>query len=251
MNSTVLAEFENVSKRYPGGPFHGRAVQAVDNISLSIKAGEVFALIGPNRAGKTTLIKILLSLCNPTQGSVRRLGRPIRDRSTLGRVGYVHENHAFPRYLTASGLLGFYGALTLVSRGELNHRIPALLERVGLADRANEPISRFSKGMAQRLALAQALLNEPDLLVLDEPTEGLDMTGRQMLREVIVDLRKHGKTVILVTHMLAEVEALADRVAVISQGKVAFEGALSGMTNKRATGKAQTLEQALQPYYVN
>src|ERR1700730_10698325 len=140
MHSTVLAEFENVSKRYPGGPFQGRFVQAVDDVSLSVKPGEVFALLGPNRAGKTTLIKILLSLCSASQGTVLRLGKPTNDRSTLARVGYVHENHAFPHYLTASGLLGYNGALTLVPREELHQRVPALLERVGLADRAAEPI---------------------------------------------------------------------------------------------------------------
>ena len=139
-------------------------------MSFSINPGEVFGLLGPNRAGKTTLVKVLLSLCRPTQGRVNRLGRPAADRDTLSRVGYVHENHAFPGHLTATRLLEFYGSLTLVPCEDLGRRISVLLERVGLADRARESIARFSKGMVQRLGLAQALLNEPDLLVLDEPT---------------------------------------------------------------------------------
>jgi ABC-2 type transport system ATP-binding protein len=147
---------------------------------LRIESGEVFGLLGPNRAGKTTLVKMLLSLCRPTAGEVFRLGRPLSDRSTLGQVGYVHENHAFPRYLSAADLLEYYGALTLMPSDLVRERVPRLLERVGLADRSREPIARFSKGMLQRLGIAQALLNAPRLLVLDEPTEGLDLNGRRL-----------------------------------------------------------------------
>ena len=128
-------------------------------VSLAIEPGEVFALLGPNRAGKTTLVKILLGLCRLSGGSAFRLGRPIAERGTLARVGYMHENQAFPRYLTAATLLDFYGKMSWIPSAVLKSRVPALLERVGLADRAHEPISRFSKGMVQRLALAQALLS--------------------------------------------------------------------------------------------
>ncbi len=185
----AAAEWVRVSKTYSHPLFRGRKVEALREVSLRIEPGEAFGLIGPNRAGKTTLLKVLLSLCRPTSGQASRLGAPVADRSTLARVGYVHENHAFPNYLTASGLLEYYGALTLLSPEAVRERVPKLLKRFGLADRGREPIARFSKGMIQRLGLAQALLNEPQLLVLDEPTEGLDLDGRKLLREAVTEVR--------------------------------------------------------------
>ena len=165
-------------------------MEALRDVTLHVEPGEVFGLLGPNRAGKTTLVKVLLSLCRPTAGAASRLGPPVADRSTLAQVGYVHENHAFPRYLTAAGLLEYYGRLTLLPAEVVRERAPSLLKRFGLADRGREPIARFSKGMVQRLGLAQALLNEPDLLVLDEPTEGLDLDGRRLMREVAAEVRE-------------------------------------------------------------
>src|ERR1700722_1307817 len=201
----AAAEFVDVSKTYRAPLRPGRSVQALSGVSFRIEPGEVFALLGPNRAGKTTLLKILLGLCRPSGGQVLRLGRPISERATLARLGYMHENQAFPRYLTAAALLEFYGDLGWIPAALLKTRIPALLERVGLADRAREPIARFSKGMVQRLALAQALLAEPDILVLDEPLEGLDLGGRVLLHEVITQQRDAGKSVLIVSHALGEV----------------------------------------------
>jgi ABC-2 type transport system ATP-binding protein len=242
------AEFVGVSKTYAGTLFWRPRVPAVGAISLRIEAGQVFALLGPNRAGKTTLVKLLLSLCRPTAGSVARLGRPIGDRSTLARVGYVHENHAFPRYLSAHELLTYYGALALLPGELLDRRVPELLERVGLADRSREPIARFSKGMLQRLGIAQALVNEPDLLVLDEPTEGLDLAGRQLLRDVVLDVRRRGGTVLLVSHALPEVEQLADTVGVLVAGRLVHVGPLAGLL-RPGEGPPLGLEQALQQLY--
>lgn len=240
----LAAEFESVVKDYPGGWFGQPPIQAVRGVSLAIGKGEVFGLLGPNRAGKTTLIKLLLSLCRPSGGQLRRLGQPIAERHTLARVGYMHENHAFPRYLTAAELLRFYGGITLVPEAQLHERVPALLERVGLADRSREPIERFSKGMTQRLGLAQALINQPDLLVLDEPTEGLDLEGRRLLREVVRELRGAGKTVLLVSHVLTEVEQLCDRVAVIVAGRLVHLGPLAALT---ASGRP--LEDVMRELY--
>src|SRR6185312_151723 len=155
------------SKTYRPPFFSRRAVQALRGVSFGIDRGEVFAVLGPNRAGKTTLLKILLGLCHPTSGRAFRLGRPASARETLAQVGYMHGNQAFAGYLTAVRLLQFYGELSGAPRSVLRTRIPDLLDRVGLADRGHEAIARFSKGMIQRLALAQALLNEPELLVLD------------------------------------------------------------------------------------
>jgi ABC-2 type transport system ATP-binding protein len=224
---TAAAVFDAVQKTYRTSPFSSAGVPAVRGVSLSVPAGSVFALLGPNRAGKTTLVKLLLSLAEPTAGTVRRLGESAAVRHTLGRVGYMHENHAFPRYLSAAEVLHFYGGLAGVRADDLPGRAKELLDRVGLSDRNREPISRFSKGMVQRLGLAQAIINRPDLLVLDEPTEGLDLEGRKLLREVVREMKAAGKTVLLVSHVLPEVEALCDRAAVVVKGKVAFDGPLA------------------------
>src|SRR5262249_9373222 len=152
LSSTAVAQFDNVVKIYQRGIFRRREIRALDGVSFAVQPGETFALLGPNRAGKTTLIKILLSLCAATKGSAYRLGKPVHERPTLARVGYLHENQAFPRYLTATELLGFYGALSLVDELRVKERSEELLKRVGLADRRDEPIRQFSKGMCQRLA---------------------------------------------------------------------------------------------------
>jgi ABC-2 type transport system ATP-binding protein len=237
----------DVRRDYVTGLWPRRTVRAVDGVSFRVEPGEVFGLLGPNRAGKTTLVKLLLSLCRPTSGRVVRLGRPAQERGTLGRVGYMHEDHAFPRYLGARELLRYYGAMTLIPYERLAPRVEELLALVGLADRADEPISRFSKGMVQRLGLAQALLAEPDLLVLDEPTEGLDLAGRRLLRDVVARQRQAGRTVLLVSHVLPEVEQLCDRAAVVVRGRLAFVGKLAELT--AGPGGPRPIEQALQGLY--
>jgi ABC-2 type transport system ATP-binding protein len=242
------AAFEHVVKTYKSGFLNRTAVEAVKNISLTIPAGSVFGLLGPNRAGKTTLVKMLLSLSGPSSGSITRLGETARDRATLGRVGYMHENHAFPRYLSASEVLHFYGGMSGVSTLDLADRVPKLLDRVGLADRGHEPIQRFSKGMVQRLGLAQAIINEPDLLILDEPTEGLDLLGRQLLRDVIAEFRTAKKTVLLVSHVLIEVEELCEELAVIVAGQVAYRGNLNSLIGPPGPNR-QSLELALRKLY--
>jgi ABC-2 type transport system ATP-binding protein len=246
---TAVAEFTNVGKIYPTGWSRRRGTRAVAGVNLQVRAGEVFGLLGPNRAGKTTLVKLLLALARPTEGSVSRLGRPASDPSTLARVGYMHENQHFPRYLTARELLRFYAALTLMPPAAIPPRVDELLKLVGLADRPDEPISRFSKGMVQRLGLAQALLNDPDLLVLDEPTEGLDLIGRGILRDAIAGQKARGKTVLIVSHVLSEVEQTCDRVAVIVGGSVVKDSSVADLIHDPKTGGHRPLEQALRPLY--
>jgi ABC-2 type transport system ATP-binding protein len=248
MSSTV-AEFVDVVKIYRAPLRRGRTVEALCGVSFAIQQGEVFALLGPNRAGKTTLLKIFLGLCHLSSGRVLRLGQPLADRTTLARIGYMHENQAFPRYLTAAALLKMYGGLTWIPPEVLRGRVGALLERVGLADRALEPIARFSKGMVQRLALAQALLAEPDLLVLDEPLEGLDLPGRMLLQEVIDEQRRAGKTVLIVSHALGEVARLCDRLAVLVSGRLLYHGSLASLLRDPETGGERSLEAALAPIY--
>jgi ABC-2 type transport system ATP-binding protein len=239
---TAAAVFENVHKVYAPGPL-ARKVPAVRGVSLTVPRGEVFALLGPNRAGKTTLVKMLLSLARPTDGSINRLGEPASARHTLGRVGYMHENHAFPRYLSAAEVLAFYAGLSGLPGDKIPATVDRLLERVGLADRRAEPIARFSKGMVQRLGLAQAIANDPDLLILDEPTEGLDLFGRKLLREVVRKTRAAGKTVLLVSHVLPEVEELADRAAVLVGGRIAWCGPVADLK------RGGSLEAGVQAVY--
>ena len=247
---TAAAVFDQVVKTYPTGLLgRGEGVQALRGVSLTVPTGGVFGLLGPNRAGKTTLVKLLLTLSAPTEGTITRLGEPLSDRKTLGRVGYMHENHAFPRYLSASELMRFYGGLSGLPSDLLPEKIEQLLVRVGLADRKSEPIARFSKGMVQRLGLAQALINDPDLLILDEPTEGLDLFGRQLLREVVKEYKAAHKTVILVSHVLPEVEELCDTLTVLVAGKVIHTGTMVELLRDAGSGGKRSLETALKPLY--
>lgn len=216
----------------------------MDEVDLSILAREVVGLVGPNRAGKSTLAKLLLSLCRPTSGRVERLGRPASDRRTLARVGYLHEESAFPSHLTAATLLDDYAALSGVGPEARRRRIPALLQRVGLADRAREPISGYSKGMGRRLALAQALVNEPELLILDEPFAGLDRAGRRLVEEAVLERRGSGAAVLLIAHEMEEIETLCDRVVVMSRGRVVGDAPVRPVPGDPATPWAEALELA-------
>jgi len=235
MNSeTVAVEFQNVWKVFPCGLFPRRSIQALRGVSLAIPAGSIYGLVGPNRAGKTTLIKLLLSIVHPTRGVVRRLGSPVSDRTTLARVGYVHDSQAFPSYLTARSLLEYYGALSGLRGSTRRTAIEARLDEVGLSDRAREPISAFSKGMLQRLSLAQALINDPDLLVLDEPTEGMDLLARELLHDVLAERRDQGRTAILVSHSSTDIQRVCDHVAVLKYGEVAFAGPMQELLGANA-----------------
>jgi ABC-2 type transport system ATP-binding protein len=245
MSGPAVADFENLGKVYRTGLFGQGRRMAVENITFRIESGAVFGLLGPNRAGKTTLVKILLSLCQPTTGRAVRFQRPLTERGTLAKVGYVHENPAFPRYLSAPALLEYFGALAQLPEPVVRRRAGELLELVGLADRRAEPIAGFSKGMIQRLAVAQALLNDPELLVLDEPSEGLDMEGRRLVREVIAERRRRNLTVLLVTHVLSEIEEICDRLAVLVGGRLVFTGTPAELSRDPRTGAFCPLAQSL------
>jgi ABC-2 type transport system ATP-binding protein len=250
MTAPAVAEFEDIGKFYPTGFLGKDRRLAVEHITLRIHAGEVFALLGPNRAGKTTLVKLLLSLCRPTAGRGLRFQRPLAERHTLARVGYVHENPAFPRYLSAPALLEYYGALALLPESVVRRRAGELLDLVGLADRVHEPNSCFSKGMVQRLAIAQALLNDPELLVLDEPSEGLDRAGRRLVCDVVAERRRRGFTVLLVSHLLGEVEQVCDRLGVLVGGHLVYTGSVADLARDPRTGASCPLEQALDRLYL-
>jgi ABC-2 type transport system ATP-binding protein len=197
----------------------GRKV-AVADLTIEVQAGEIFGFLGPNGAGKTTSVKMLLSLTRPTSGEATLLGKPLGDRLSRTRVGYLPEHFRFHEWLTAAEFLDLHGNLYGMSREQREEAGPRLLALVGLADRADTRLGAFSKGMLQRIGLAQALLNDPDLVFLDEPTSGLDPLGRRLVRDIIKGLRERGTAVFLNSHLLSEVEQTCDRVAFIRDGSI-------------------------------
>ncbi|MCX6029165.1 MAG: ABC transporter ATP-binding protein [Chloroflexi bacterium] len=203
---------------------------AVDGLTLHVGKGEVFGFLGPNGAGKTTTVKMLLGLVAPTAGEARILGHRPGDPAVMGRVGFLPEQFRFHPWLTAAEFLDLHGQLYGLNAAARRQRIPDLLERVGLADRARSHLSEFSKGMLQRVGLAQALLNDPDLVFLDEPTSGLDPVGRHEVRDLIRELRERGVTIFLNSHFLSEVEVTCDRVAIVKRGRVVRIGTLDELT---------------------
>lgn len=221
----MLIETHDLRKTY--GP-----TVAVERLTLAVAEGEVFGFLGPNGAGKTTTVKMLLGLAAPTAGEAYILGRPAGDPAVMGRVGFLPEQFRFPPWITAADFLDVHGRLYGMAAAERRTRIAALLARVGLADRAGSKLGEFSKGMLQRIGLAQALLNRPRLVFLDEPTSGLDPLGRREVRDLIRELRGEGVTVFLNSHFLSEVEVTCDRVAIIKAGRVVRLGALDQLTRQ-------------------
>ena len=231
-----IVEVRNLKKTY-GGRFFGshRNVQALRGITLDARPGEVFGLLGPNGAGKTTLIKTLLGVIQPSSGTAALFGIPVGSASARMRVGYLPESLRVDKHHTARSALRYYGRLSRMDSKSIRIRSDELLELVGLRERDNESVRRFSKGMYQRLGLAQALMHDPDLLLLDEPTDGLDPVGRNDVRQVIDRLRGLGKTIFLNSHILQEVELVCTRVAIMAKGKVLANALLSEMRLQSST----------------
>ena len=206
---------------------------AVDDFTLQVPKGEVFGFLGPNGAGKTTSVKMLLGLIKPTAGEATILGRPINDRSILAKVGFLPEHFRFHEWLRAAEFLDLHGQLYGMEKARRTAAIPRLLELVGLEHRANTRLSAFSKGMLQRIGLAHALLNEPELVFLDEPTSGLDPLGRRLVRDIIRGLRGENITVFLNSHLLSEIELTCDRVAFIREGTIVRVAPLDELEQER------------------
>jgi ABC-2 type transport system ATP-binding protein len=207
---------------------YGRKV-ALHDLSLRVEAGEVFGFLGPNGAGKTTTVKILLGLVRPTGGEARIFGHPTGDLEARRRIGYLPENFRFHDWMTGQALLDFHGRLAGLSAAERRRRVPEVLERVGLAGRGGDRIRAYSKGMTQRIGLAQAILARPSLVLLDEPTSALDPLGRRDVRDLIRSLKAEGMTVFLNSHLLGEVEMVCDRVAIVDHGRVVRAGRLADL----------------------
>ena len=209
-------------------------VRALDRVDLQIYQGEVFGLLGPNGSGKSTFIKIILGLLFPSKGSVAIFGRRPRNVAVKERIGYLPEESYLYRYLNAEETLDFYGRLFRLRGPERRRRTAALLEMVGLTAQRRRPLNEYSKGMARRIGLAQALINDPDLLILDEPTTGLDPIGTREIKDLILEMKRRGKTVLLSSHLLADVEDICDRIAILYGGKVRREGGVKRLLQRQA-----------------
>lgn len=220
---------EGLSKDYVTR-WSSRAVRAVDNLTLQVDEGTAYGLLGANGAGKTTLVKMLLGAVLPSSGAASIFGVDHRARESRRPVGYLPENHRFPTYNTGWQMLDFYAALSGMQRAERRQRSHELIGLVGLSDWAGVRIGKYSKGMLQRLGLAQALMHRPRLLILDEPGDGVDPVGRRQIRDILQAARNEGTTIFLNSHLLAEVELFCDQVAIISKGQLAAQGRVSELT---------------------
>jgi len=228
--TTPAVCIENLTKIFPV-PLRRQRVTAVRNISFEVRPGEVYGLLGPNGSGKSTTLKILLGLVTPNQGRAMIFGEDSRDYHSRRDVGFLPENPYFYKFLTAAETLSFYGKVCGMGGAILNKRIDELIHLVGLEDARDRRIGGFSKGMLQRIGLAQALIQDPRLVVLDEPTAGVDPAGSHQIRDLILDLKKRGKTVLLTSHLLEQVQEICDRVGIMARGEMIREGALADLVS--------------------
>jgi ABC-2 type transport system ATP-binding protein len=227
---------EALTKHYPIGFWRPRPYVALHPLTLSIGHGEVFGFLGPNGAGKTTTLKLLMQLVFPTSGTAEILGRPIGDASTKRRIGYLPENPYFYDYLSAEELLTYFAGLFGYRAGDRSARVKTLLDEVGIGAERRMPLRKYSKGMVQRVGIAQALINDPEVVFFDEPMSGLDPLGRREVRELILRLRAKGCTVFFSSHVLSDAEALCSRVAILAGGRLVSIGALADIRALDARG---------------
>src|SRR6202167_5168831 len=247
--STPAIEIDGLTKDYPVGFWHKRMRRSLDHLTLQVEDGEVFGFLGPNGAGKTTTLKVLMSIIFPTSGTARVRGKSIDDVSMHREIGYLPEQPYFYDYLTARELLDYYARLFGFAASGRRERVARFLERVGLGAAADVQLRKFSKGMLQRVGIAQAIVHDPQVIFLDEPMSGLDPVGRREVRDIIHDLKREGRTIFFSTHILSDAEMLCDRVAVLVGGKLRGIGSpgeivsmeVQGMEILFEVGKEQTL----------
>jgi ABC-2 type transport system ATP-binding protein len=225
-------EVINISKTY-SSTFKKNNVNALSDLNLAVPRGIIFGLLGPNGAGKTTLIKILLSICFPTSGSAKILEEDINNYKLKSRIGYLPEDHKFPPYLKGGEVLKYFGKLSGLEGKNLDKKIDELLELVKMTQWKKYKVKGYFKGMMQRLGIAQALINDPELIFLDEPIDGVDPIGRKEIRDLLSDLKLKNKTVFLNSHLLSEVEMISDRVAILNKGKLIREGTVKDLIEKK------------------
>src|SRR5512140_2926320 len=233
---TSAIQIESLRKIYATA-FRRKRIAALDGIDITVGQGEIFGLLGPNGAGKTTTVKILLDLTRPTSGHAEILGVPVSDPRCRKRVGYLPEGHRFPGYLTARETLSIFGRMSGVDSATLNARMQPLLEKLRIAEWIDVRVKKYSKGMTQRLGIASALIHDPDILLLDEPTDGVDPVGRREIRDILHEEAKRGKTSVITSPLLSEIEYPCDRVAVLRKGKVAAIGRIADLTAQDARYK--------------
>jgi ABC-2 type transport system ATP-binding protein len=231
-NDNWVIETVNLTKVFHDF-WHRPKVKAVDQLNLQVRRGEVFGLLGPNGSGKSTTIKLLLGLLFPSRGIIRLLGRSPREVAVKSRIGFLPEETYLYPYLNARETLDFFARLNRIPRNERLRRVRALIDMVGLASARNRPLREYSKGMARRIGIAQALINDPELILLDEPTTGLDPIGTREVKDLIIELKNRGKSILLCSHLLADVEDVCDRIAILYGGRLLAQGDVEGLLAKR------------------
>ncbi len=239
ISAELVIETANVSKTYRRGFWGRNSFTALNDVSMQVPRGEIYGLLGPNGAGKTTLIKILLGIIRKSTGNATVLGHAAGSMEARRRIGYLPENHRIPRHLTALTALEYYGRLSGMSMSAIRVERMRLLEVVGLRGREKERVSGYSKGMLQRLGLAQAMLHRPDLIVLDEPTDGVDPVGRREIRDVLKQLADQGHSIFLNSHLLQEIELICSSVAILNHGKLLKTGSVRELTAALADAPVQ------------
>ena len=232
----MVIRTDALTKDFAAGFWRPRPARALDALTIDVQPGEVFGLLGPNGAGKTTTLKLLLQLLFPTSGRAEILGAPAGDVAVRRRIGYLPEHPYFYDYLTAEELLEYFGRLFDLDPVARRKRASALLDEVGIGAERRRPLRKFSKGMLQRVGLAQAMLNDPELLILDEPMSGLDPIGRRDVRQLIARLHAEGRTILFSSHILGDAEALCSRVAILSKGRLAAAGPMRELLSEHVRG---------------
>jgi ABC-2 type transport system ATP-binding protein len=230
-----IVEVHNAVKHFNRG-----RIRALNDVSLTVPKGSAFGLLGPNGAGKTTLVKMLLGILYPTSGSATLFGQPVSQPTIRDKVGYLPESHRYPDFLKGNEVLDFYGQFSAVPKEARVKRAPELLKLVGMEKWGTTKIKKYSKGMMQRLGLAVALMNDPELLFLDEPTDGVDPIGRKEIRDFIQQLKARGKTIFINSHLLSEVELVCDTVAIMNHGKIVVHGSIEQLTSTGHSYRLQT-----------
>ena len=232
MNNDIAIRTEDLTKAYKS--FWGRRkILALDKLNIAIQKGEIFGLLGPNGSGKTTTLKLLLGLITPTDGRAYVLGKSTNDVAIKSKIGFLPEESCFYRFLNADETLDFYGQLFRIPGKERKLRINRLVEQAGLEFARKRPLRQYSKGMLRRIGIAQALINDPDLVILDEPTSGLDPIGTRETKDVILALKERGKTVLLCSHLLSDVQDICDRVAILDKGKLQLAGTIDELLSSK------------------